>query len=1143
MAATIFRLGWTNPLTDAFGAHPTLGAVLDLNDGLTFTLATPDGVALPPPPRSVVAAGNPRTIGERVTRAIYRHNREVVARVLVGPMASYADLATTIRTLVAWLAAPPAVPLTIQFQPPGAAAPVYLDVVAAAHDLPTDESQWLRLQIEPAEIVFLVRPGLRGDRVTLSNLVPNPGFEAPSAPGVAVFADPLTTTNAYSVVSGAAPSLSPALTYADVVLAAANGGTNLLRYYRLDETSGTAAYDIGGTAQTGTSHGSPIQGVAGALSGDSDTCYTFASASSQYVSLPTSGLSTGNGAFSIAAWIKFATNPSANAVIAAFGSDATKSRAMLYLTPSGTLALDVYGTGTGTGAALATGIWHFVVGTYDGTTLRAYVDGAAYGGSATPGTLSLGSGYATIGSDNGTQWYWNGQLDEVCLYSQALSAAQIATLYAAGSSGASGTVASAMGVPAGATVAFGSPAWGAIQTWQVRFRYVSGLTAAFSLHRTDGNNSLYASVSSGAGLGLYHRVGGTLNTLATSGLTLTHEAWYWLRCTQFPSPPGDPPYVQATLNCDQGGQMGAQLAQVGAGAYDAVTALAGQAALSATGAALAIGGTGNNGVAGAGQQVALFGPGGWVFSGGSGTGVASGAWEQNSATTLPRNSSATSTPNGGPVVSYGAARIDMPPAGTVNAAQWSLHASGAPVAGSSLMAVAAGQTLGWALWARSSGLSAAAQIQVVIAELDGSGNVLRSSAAATQTGNLAAWTPLSGNYTTGAGCVYVDLWLRVSDTSAPGASAGATVWLDNVQVWNQTATGQTSMPYCELRFPQSPAQLVVSGLLGDLPAPAYLACGTYLASWPAGSSLSFAVGRGANSSPTARLVLPSNGYFGAGGSPLATAALDPAGYCGYSVAATANPSWSPRPFSLSPADAPGVYHLFQRFQSAQATANLANVQCRANVLQRTQPWYGSLSYADELWDSYGPYSAPLSASNTWTVVDAGQVALPPAPLGALTDPAQNYLSPHAQWVDNTAGGSLCRASWAALVPVDGSLLVGALNNPSNAPYAVTAQWLWAYFDGLLANGGGASDGPAWGYSVEAAPAPNPAHAGGGPGTQTTGSINLNSGADPLLTLDPHAGGPAGAGLNTLVAYIADGGAAVLPLHAEIAYSPLYLWPR
>ena len=172
--------------------------------------------------------------------------------------------------------------------------------------------------------------------------------------------------------------------------------------------------------------------------------------------------------------------------------------------------------------------------------------------------------------------------------------------------------------------------------------------------------------------------------------------------------------------------------------------------------------------------------------------------------------------------------------------------------------------------------------------------------------------------------------------------------------------------------------------------------------------------------------------------------------------------------------------------------------------------------------------------------------LPPQALGALTDPSQNYLTPHAQWVDNTGGGgSQAQASWAALLPVDGSLLVGTLNNPSNGTVAVSTSWVWAYFDGLLTNRAGAQDGPAWGYSIEAGANPNPAHAGGGPGTQTTGSININSGADPYLVLDPGVtvAQTGQQGVNQLVGYLEDGNAAVLPFAAEIAYYPLYLWPR
>ncbi len=127
-----------------------------------------------------------------------------------------------------------------------------------------------------------------------------------------------------------------------------------------------------------------------------------------------------------------------------------------------------------------------------------------------------------------------------------------------------------------------------------------------------------------------------------------------------------------------------------------------------------------------------------------------------------------------------------------------------------------------------------------------------------------------------------------------------------------------------------------------------------------------------------------------------------------------------------------------------------------------------------------------------------------------------------------------------LLPVDGSLLVGTLNNPSNAPFGVTNQWLWSYFDGLAVAGGGSAS---WTYSLESAPTANPAHAGGGPGTQSSGAININSGADPYLTLDPAQQLAGAGGVNTLVACVTDGAGTVLPLHLELQYTPLYLWPR
>jgi hypothetical protein len=130
--------------------------------------------------------------------------------------------------------------------------------------------------------------------------------------------------------------------------------------------------------------------------------------------------------------------------------------------------------------------------------------------------------------------------------------------------------------------------------------------------------------------------------------------------------------------------------------------------------------------------------------------------------------------------------------------------------------------------------------------------------------------------------------------------------------------------------------------------------------------------------------------------------------------------------------------------------------------------------------------------------------------------------------------------WAALVPVDGGLLTALVNNPSNAPFAVTNSWLWTYFDGLGMAAGG---DPAWTYSLEASAQPNAARGAAGPGTQTSGNINVNSGADPALTLDPTLENAAGVSANQLVALLTDNNAAVLGIACEISYTPLYLWPR
>jgi hypothetical protein len=77
-----------------------------------------------------------------------------------------------------------------------------------------------------------------------------------------------------------------------------------------------------------------------------------------------------------------------------------------------------------------------------------------------------------------------------------------------------------------------------------------------------------------------------------------------------------------------------------------------------------------------------------------------------------------------------------------------------------------------------------------------------------------------------------------------------------------------------------------------------------------------------------------------------------------------------------------------------------------------------------------------------------------------------------------------------------------------------------------------------------------AHSGGGPGTQNSGSINVNLGADPFLSLDPqqaavnNAGTYAGIlGINQLSGFVTDSAGDCLPMACDVIYTPLYHYPR
>jgi hypothetical protein len=89
---------------------------------------------------------------------------------------------------------------------------------------------------------------------------------------------------------------------------------------------------------------------------------------------------------------------------------------------------------TSSGAAVAHGTqrlpvntWTHLAATWDGTTLRLYVNGTQASSLAAGGTLSNSAGALRIGGNSAASQWFTGRLDEMRVYNRALSANEIQT--------------------------------------------------------------------------------------------------------------------------------------------------------------------------------------------------------------------------------------------------------------------------------------------------------------------------------------------------------------------------------------------------------------------------------------------------------------------------------------------------------------------------------------------------------------------------------------------------------------------------------------------------------------------------------------------------------------------------------------------
>lgn len=204
-----------------------------------------------------------------------------------------------------------------------------------------------------------------------------------------------------------------------------------IRYYRLDQTSGTSAIDSGSQGQNGTYTGGFTLNQTSLLRSDADTCVKL-NGTTGYISIPITSLPSGAASWSIECWVNL-SSLSGTPVAINFGTTGSGTDVELYYEASAnswTVDLDGSTLCHGSTPASINTTYH-VVATYDGTSLRLYVNGALDGGP-TAITANLGSTYAIIGCYNSNSFFCTGFIDEVAIYNTTLSATRIVAHYNAG---------------------------------------------------------------------------------------------------------------------------------------------------------------------------------------------------------------------------------------------------------------------------------------------------------------------------------------------------------------------------------------------------------------------------------------------------------------------------------------------------------------------------------------------------------------------------------------------------------------------------------------------------------------------------------------------------------------------------------------
>ena len=189
-------------------------------------------------------------------------------------------------------------------------------------------------------------------------------------------------------------------------------------YWKFDEDKGKVAKDSSPNANDGEIIGGTW------IKDDKVSALQFNGIDNHVVSA-THGLPTGNKPRTMSVWVK--TN-GGNAIIIGYGKPDQSQYSGLYLGGDGVFVMGFWSNDCASGIVVNDGRWHHLIGTFDGETVKTYVDGKAGNTRQTTAETVVGTSLYIGQSGNSGAWF-KGLINEVAIYDRALTEDEIKAYY------------------------------------------------------------------------------------------------------------------------------------------------------------------------------------------------------------------------------------------------------------------------------------------------------------------------------------------------------------------------------------------------------------------------------------------------------------------------------------------------------------------------------------------------------------------------------------------------------------------------------------------------------------------------------------------------------------------------------------------